>query len=159
VLAVFNAARFDFGADFLRSIPTEREQNAWKHRLRHVVEGCEPGDLIDGYERAKRERAPYAPTLANIEAATKAINATPLPQAKQWERLPPPKQNPSIAEAALEAMRQRVITPTVRAKIKPAPGGSELPCDACGKTITANEAMPRLVGQKILAVCWECYQA
>jgi hypothetical protein len=160
VLSLVAVCKADYGDQWAKQFQGDNEAlRMWKRRAYQQLREFTPATIVDGYERAASAKRPFMPSLADIVEGVKAIHATPPAQSIDWKRLPPPAQTKSIGAMALEAMRQRVITPTVRAKIKPAPGGSELPCDACGKTITANEAMPRLVGQKILAVCWECRQA
>jgi len=66
---VFDAAGLDYGEQFTRQFGSEKERNGWKYRLLQKIGNADPGCIVDGYEDASRERAPYMPALVDIAAA------------------------------------------------------------------------------------------
>jgi hypothetical protein len=156
VRSVFQAAKADWGVKFTKQFtktgdPADLTENAWCWRLHDRTKDTRPDCVIDGYERAVREKAPYMPELVDIATATRAVfadsirNEYAIKQASE-PRIPPgsgiagyvahleaQNEGNDIAAGCIEIMRE-ILT-------RPAPKDADERNTRLDKAISAHEKL------------------
>lgn len=99
ILSVVNAMRQDFGKRFMSQFEPmfeatetpEENLRFWKRRAYHLLRDIPPGEVIDGYARAVKEREPHMPNLNELVLAIKALHGERTRAAEQIETASMPR--------------------------------------------------------------------
>jgi hypothetical protein len=119
---VFIAMRADFGQKFTRlfdrvASANAISANAWMWRLLERVDGCDPGDVLDGFDRCLRDRSPHMPVLAEIADAINAEKCDRMRIAEQIGRAAGPKFTGGVVGYVEQVLTPNAETPVAQREL------------------------------------------